>query len=609
VGASDISGVPAATLRQYLRPIGKTADFTVPAPPLPATSTSISARRVWSFAHSASQLTKITNVTCRSRETGYKTHKVLNELRFGLDTGTNGTMQDRISIEPAFSTSRIDLPLESRFLHSKWIVTGGWMPNGAHRLWPLEMYLDYGMVLAFTYQLAGGDVLPYVPRTDDAGEAALEEMLAGDPSDAASDRWVSRARSGDFMPTSGATGSHTSGRVGETVEVAASLRRVLVVLSFAVFRERNDFEPGGIVGMFKLSPNIMVRTTEELQRVKTSIKIDRPPRTTQLDSGDGTVAASCCGSYADISSLLVADSNENPYGPNDGFKPFWSGIFSAYEIDPDSRLGGQRLKMVDTSKSSRRTVTGCGTRDLVGSPETLSDIEKMPRQGEFDNIHLAPRLRLDACELEVLTPGLIGGPSHRRVPINAARMKLDPVVMAPFCSHDCFHMHWRWSSQDTSAWVLGWGSAGPNTEPGVPMVAPNQDVEVVFHSPHTITYHTEAKQRAIHTSRSTSIANIAPLDWTISMHHGAAYASGIVDWRDRTGEWLLAQLGNIRSGVSSLWEQYLFVDASGRYINLRDKPALLYWLLRYHPEETSTGFEARPWLDISTADVDRARRG
>ena len=62
---------------------------------------------------------------------------------------------------------------------------------------------------------------------------------------------------------------------------------------------------------------------------------------------------------------------------------------------------------------------------------------KLPRQGAFDNVHIAPQM-----EVSLSVPVLGGLPSTA-------------VSMAPICAHDCFHMHWRWSQHYTEEHTLG----------------------------------------------------------------------------------------------------------------------------------------------------------
>jgi len=87
--------------------------------------------------------------------------------------------------------------------------------------------------------------------------------------------------------------------------------------------------------------------------------------------------------------------------------------------------------------------------------------------------------------------------------------------MAPFCVHDCFHLHWRWGRPYASGMspkhTRGWSHDTPYSEPGAPMVPPNQDVSIRLLSASSLAY--TARIHAPVVGR-----------WQIVMHHGAAYA-------------------------------------------------------------------------------------
>jgi hypothetical protein len=593
---SGASGdMSAAQIWPYIQAIPKTADHTVPGPPVPSSSTDRTARRLWSFSHAAGTPNRLSAIRCRVRDTGYKTQVVLDSLEWGELSGS--TIHPRVRVVTEDGRT-LNLPLEPRFVHSKYIMTGGWMGEGESHWFPLEVYLDQGLVIAFAYDIAGDTVNPFAPAADDPSEAALQQYLGGPGGcspDSETDRWVRRAMNGDFMPrSSDPRGSRASVATGGTARVTVTPPRVLVAIAFSVARERPDFEPGGIVGMARMKPHVMIRATIPMRSMHLAAKFTRPARTTALDQGDGTVPGNCCEAYPEIKNLLVADMNENPWGPNEAFKPFWSGTFSYYEVDPERRLRDHVLHVVRRSFPSRRTVTGCGVRDLPDSPEDLVDIEKLPRQGEFDNIHVAPRLRLNATHMMDSI-----GDTYVPIPIDPARMRLDPIAMAPFCSHDCFHMHWRWSPE-ARRWSHGWGdtSEGPYAVPGAPLVPANHDVDLVIHGPSTFSYVEHA-----HPTRSVSedaTRTIRPNAWQYFLHAGAAYAQGVVDWRNATR--LAAEA---RTYVSSR----AFWSSSRRMMTSTDTPAVLYWNLRFFAHQGSQGYEAREWLQISQRDVDRARWG
>jgi hypothetical protein len=604
-----------AQLFPYVKAVAKSADVRPPGPSAVAApsgavdnltrwwNSTTSAARLWRFQHTGSTPHTLTSVTARVRDTGYKTHSVLTEVKWGRLDGTSITPEIQIVTETG---ATLNLPLSLDYVHSKYQVAGGWVGENELDFHPLEAYLDHGLVIAFAYEIGGGSVRPYVPSTTDPSEAALTDYLSSGAgaADAESDRWYSKMYDGDFMAGTNPTMTTTGGTRGVTVFPP----RVVVAVSIATTRERADFEPGGIVGMARFYPHVMVRANVRLKRIDTAMKATRPTSTTTLDTGNGTVSGTCCNAYSDIKSILVADSNEDPWGPNDAFKPFWSGVFSYYEIDPEVRLGGTRLHMVRRDRPSTRTEPKCGYRDLATSPETVTSIEKRPRQGEFDNLHIAPRLRLDASFVTYRAAIAWPPGSKQFDSITASDMRLDQIAMAPFCSHDCLHMHWRWSPGG-ARWIKGWGSGvSPYAEEAVPMIPTNHDLDVIMNGPNAIT----AVEQAFPTSTpgEDSTRTMRADYFQIFFYPGMAYAQGIVTWRESVTSSMTVTMANARSGFTS-WD---FAD-SGRNIMGLDQPPVLYWNLRYYAAQSGTTWRARPWIgsysahtsDITTGEVDRAR--
>ncbi|HSN99387.1 MAG TPA: hypothetical protein VLS89_13920, partial [Candidatus Nanopelagicales bacterium] len=270
-GARNASGqasgdLPAAQLWPYLQALPRDTDYSPTAPPVPSSSTDVSARRLWRWTHRGSTPHRVSQVTCRVRDTGYKTQVVLDSLEWGYEAPGGG-------IEPEMRVETEDgrtlaLPLTLDYLHSRWLVTGGWIAAGNDLMYPLESYLDYSLVLAFAYELAGpSGVSPYRPRPDDPSEEAIRQYQGGPTGypDDASDRWVRRAMTGDFM--AGATYRPSAVSPGGTTRVSTSAPRVLVALSLAAGRERADFEPGGIVGVARFYPHAMVRASVPLRSI------------------------------------------------------------------------------------------------------------------------------------------------------------------------------------------------------------------------------------------------------------------------------------------------------------------------------------------------------
>jgi hypothetical protein len=132
--------------------------------------------------------------------------------------------------------------------------------------------------------------------------------------------------------------------------------------------------------------------------------------------------------------------------------------------------------------------------------------------------------------------------------------------MAPFCPHDCFHRHWRWTDNLNGSQIAtrGWGKDKPNEVPGAPMVRHNQDVYVGLPNPHTILY-------------LADIHGVPSDDWQVICHHGAFYAL--------TSS---ALVGLAQMEVDTRLHGIFF---SGSYRQGRPIPdtywPLFYWRLRY----------------------------
>lgn len=95
-------------------------------------------------------------------------------------------------------------------------------------------------------------------------------------------------------------------------------------------------------------------------------------------------------------------------------------------------------------------------------------VEKTPRQGYYDNIHLHGRM-------------------HHKDP------RGNEQIHAPFCGHSCVHLHWRWSqvSSDNASGDRGWYYKGWSSDPpfeafslaGSPLIPPNQKLTVALCTP------------------------------------------------------------------------------------------------------------------------------
>lgn len=427
--------------------------------------------------------------------------------------------------------------------------------------------------------------------------------------------WAQRIQSGDIFwrpgwePKAGATGASAPvvhGEVGEVHDVATGPAVVVVLVSFTFCCERADFEPSGIVGFARCYPHLMVKANVALACVEASLQLDRPAKLTTLHEPDRDMAKTCCkpgydGWTEEIRSLLVTDANINDTPFIEPLKgpplPFWSNMFSYFLEDPYVTHRTTKFHIVRTDIDYEREIDGLVVRDLAPSG-SYTETQKAPFQGAFDNLHIAPRLKLlrvakvmgplDAIAYlkegeDPLTKSFISV-----VPVgDTAPLHLDRIAMAPFCAHDCLHVHWRWATHASAKWVLGWNESDPYEEAGAPMVPRGQDVWLWFRSESTTTYHVKAK---IHGERA--------YDWCVLMHHGFGYAVSTenVDMFQRA-----------MSAVSLMAGQYVFMDADNNTITAVNSTAAYYWNARYELAKKDGKFVAVARIYGKTPDaMDRA---
>jgi hypothetical protein len=169
---------------------------------------------------------------------------------------------------------------------------------------------------------------------------------------------------------------------------------------------------------------------------------------------------------------------------------------------------------------------------------------------------------------------------HRLPSGEAARWKLDQIATAPFCVHDCFHIHWRWGSWVTERPYCGWKGDIPHAEPGAPMVRDNQDVTLRMTSPSSVVYRGR-------------IADSAAGSWQILNHHGCAYAIDVFPLKSSQEDMDNARLMSDAGEDKPSW-------ASGY-------PAVKHWATFYLGLRYLRGPDFRPRERLLIRDLDRAR--
>jgi hypothetical protein len=245
--------------------------------------------------------------------------------------------------------------------------------------------------------------------------------------------------------------------------------------------------------------------------------------------------------------------------------PHWANLFNFYVTDPlsDTNLKDKAIPVVERLNNGPRNRWGLVSRDCSDLlPPKVGHVNhkrlyKFPRQGQFDNIHIAPHMTVKTVfERVTINQGL---PPFPVVNFQSyAKWKMDDVVMAPFCAHDCFHMHWRWTDNaNTEQATYGWGATEPYVAVGAPMVPLNQDVFIVILEKHGFSYLAQAH-------------DVPKNGWQPFCHHGGAYAVAMkppalaAKQQMSLIDGMVFQAGNVGHGL----------EVEGGW-------ALFYWRMRY----------------------------
>jgi hypothetical protein len=550
---------------------------------------------LWSWKMNSS--TEFADIQCRNSSKGYALYQVANRIVFGMQ----GQPEVRVELPTGVV---LNLPIHQAACAAQAYVWNGYVPKGRRTMWPLEAAFDNGVVQAFVFQPsvdASGNILQPVVKNGKFAKnplyafkgrgpgkwqpvrqqeyQILSSMVPEGTEDP--DAWL-EMMTGPIM-NKGNLLVQTSAKTTQTKTVSLTPPRIVVALSFGTCRERADFEPGGVVSMAKLFPTVSVWASFPIRSIWSSVFIERPATTTKIDNGNGSNSGCECDAHPEINSLLVADANEigSPLQ-----LPFWGGTFAYVAGGAHKRYAGQVLNVVARWKNTPRTYPN-GTRYLVrrgwnsmtlDTPQ-LKGVQKVAGQGEFDNIHLAPQLKLDIASASysptgagAVVPGAGTASEYLyQYTVDPDACETRRVWMAPFCATDCFHMHWRWGSQSaTTEWVRGWDWTGPYKVAGAPMVPCNQNVMLEMTSPTSFYYHAQA----LHDD------NTCVSGWhDILCHHGVAYA------QDITSILATVSLYNVYNE-----DNYAFFDSNKKRLTTSNM-SFMYWLMRFIP----TGENATPW--------------
>lgn len=600
----------AAEVRQHITLLPEQTGFYVE---LPAKDPALdpAEQPLWAFSYTTARPAEVGSLYCRVRDADYVGHHVADRVAWGVED-PGGLLRPEVRVRFQ-SGADLRLPLTAEYLLWAFRVNGGYIEEDRSKLWRLESKLDTSILAVFLFDIdpATGEMtktdfervqdpklreeLREVARavkelgTIAAGEIEPPEDDALQPETVPlpppeEQPWGTRVlRGADFWPDHPENGNPTGappvpagigGVVGTGVDVHTEPARVMVVFSFTTCCERADFEPGAVVGFARCYPHLLVSATAPVSLIEGSAHIDRPKTMSKWHEEDRDMTASCCkppydGWTEQIGGLLVTDANDNANSVTPLPLPFWPNMFCYYIVDPYLKEGLQRYHVVRTDRpDARDSAVPLVRREVVwvagesSDPDGLAQengvIRKEARQGMFDNLHLAPRLRLMNIE-EVGD----SDPHHLIQPHFAidsrAKWHLDDIAMAPFCAHDCLHLHWRWGKFADKKWTLGWDATGPYQKGGAPMVPEGQDVWIWFRDRASFTYHVNAQRPQ------------PTLGWHVLMHHGVGYAVAIQD-RFGAGAAMFAVDGTSR---------VYFLSRDRVWVKAAESTAAYYWQARF----------------------------
>ncbi|RYZ40017.1 MAG: hypothetical protein EOO71_17710 [Myxococcaceae bacterium] len=491
----------------------------------------------WAWSHDVASPHRVTQLTYDLAETPFysaQTCTVLEELIWH-------------PIEVTCRGRALTLELTQEFLLRKYEASSGAITNWAKNRHWIPAVLDRGMMLVFGFQ---------VNLRAPSGTVTLEPI----PADV--------LEKDDFMPArNGRPPKPVERKVKRTETGTLQLAplRVLVCAEFVCCKESTDYVPNSLARVSRFRPHLMLMSNRDLERMEAKVSLRRPAQSTMQHAGSlppppqDPHGGHPHGGHShgqqeqlhaqglldpndrdemvhDMATGLWADSNTSSFSwdkiLNGVFPPFWSSIFSRVKTDV---APGASYLMVSPTLAG-----GTGHVAYTWNPETARYLpvpqKVMARQGEFDNIHIAPPM---------LPPRSI-----REACKDQPMLKLDAITMAPFCIHDCLHMHWRWCPTGEE-WLHGWDENGPYNTSGAPQIPANQSLFVTVESRHGFSYRVHA-DTGLEAGR-----------WQYVLHEGLSYGT------NTAAEWI----GHVQVAMMGYFSPWPLVATRSW--------AMFYWALRY----------------------------
>lgn len=461
----------------------------------------------------------------------------------GMDYGMAATAFDKIEFRQLSvlreTGATVDLLLDPDHMLGAWWLRQGHVGPASSGLWQLDARTDCSLLVVFGYKLDCEKALPL----------SMEEVeVLGDT----------------LIPAADLGPRQLDVVAGPNSQywVCVGPVRYIVAIELVLCKEHNDFVPGGFVGFARAHPHAFFWSNEPTQRFEANIILQRPKHAMSHGDAMGT----------EHKALLVTDTNCE-HDPTAIFGlpiPTTDRLYDYYDTEPVERLAARKKGEYDhplqksfefTLADSRFPKKGRVIPDAIKRKSPLvaagSDCGKEPRQGQFDNVHLAPRMKL------VMTS------------VTGRRTVYEDVVMLNTCLHDCTHMHVRWAAFLKDKILKGWKDGRPFVESGAPLVPDNQVIFGSLPNAHTLRY------RAVSEKDEAGKC-------VVIFHHGLAYA--VDQW---PGEAVAANILLMRNSIKLLAAQFQepwYSDVAN------DEWALFYWRVRFIGKNNY--IEARSEFDI-----------
>lgn len=496
-------------------------NHVVPRPPVPKENDSKNS--LWSWRLSNSELDVIKDLRCNNPYLEYESMLVCERIKW-----------EKIEIKFK-NKSAINLPLDSRYLLKKYFLPSGEVTGENSYFWKLPASIDSSHLIVFGYQL-------------DSDASAVPVVIP-------KFEWESDG----FMPSRNLLEKSVFPRpTGVSHKFVIPTRRVVVCISLVCCKEKDDWDPLNSLDAARIYAHMMVMTNFDMNdgdQLTAVIDLQRPRKSTHVHDAKRKSAHAHGASNEHLNSMsetmnddirpfLFTDTNNLANGAwsftssiTSKKLPYWDNLFDYYDLNP--LKGSSKFVAVDPDSKSRSIAKAVSYRN-----NRKDSFGKVDRQGEFDNLHLAPTMKFPKELRSIIL----------EVPSQEHSFDFDDVKMSPICMHDCLHTHWRWNDAYGDPQNKGWSELGPNSKAGAPLVPMNQKVEVNIYDSSFRTVVTIAK-------------GFKSGDWQVINHNGSAYALN-ADWQASGGKFVTAF-------ASKLYPDFLrsFIAAGEWWA--------FYWNLRY----------------------------